>query len=81
MIRLGLVGGFPSEETLAGSYQLECIGWIVLARLYRLDCIGISLGFARRNWIYALASLLLDGWDTWTGWDVGGIGVGWRDRR
>ena len=29
MIRLGVVGGFPSEEMLDGSYQLDCIGWIV----------------------------------------------------
>ena len=29
MIRLGLVGGFPSEETLAGSYRLDRIGRIV----------------------------------------------------
>ena len=29
MIRLGVVGGFPSEEMLDGSYRLDCIGWII----------------------------------------------------
>ena len=62
-----LVGGFPSEE------MLNRIG---------------SLRFAQRNYIfYALAGimgeigLLLAGWDEWTGWDGGGTGMGWRDRR
>ena len=46
MIRLGLVGGFPSEDRLAGLYRLD-----VSAGSYRLDRIGIGLGFARRNWL------------------------------
>ena len=57
--------------------------WIVLA--YRLDHI-ISAGSYRIGCIvsgntgfYALAGLLLAGWDRWTGWDIGGTGVGWRD--
>ena len=35
---------------------MDCIGWIVLAGLYRLDRIHIGLGFARRKW------LLCAGW-------------------
>ena len=35
MIWLGIVGGLPSEETLAGLYWLDCIGWISLSVLYR----------------------------------------------
>ena len=37
MIRLGLVRGFPSDETLSGLYRLDRIDWIVLAGLYWLD--------------------------------------------
>ena len=40
---------------------------------YRMDCIGIDIGFARINGFYALAGFLLSGWDGWTGWDVGGM--------
>ena len=39
------------------------IGWILLAGSYWFDGIGISLGFARRNWI------LYAGWFG-TGWMV-----------
>ena len=49
MIRLGILGEFPSEDTMAGSYQLDRIGlivWIVSAVLYQLNHIGwiISTG-------------------------------------
>ena len=36
MIRLGIVGGFPSEETVAGLYLLDHIGLIVSAGSYWL---------------------------------------------
>ena len=45
MIRLGIVGGFPSEDRLAGLYRLDIIDWIVWivwivsSVSYRLDCI------------------------------------------
>ena len=45
MIRIGLVGGLPSEETLAGLYRLDFIGWIgwiVLDGSYQLYRIGIG---------------------------------------
>ena len=50
---------------LFGSYH---IGWIVS---YWLDRI-------KKHWLLC-AGWLLDGWDGWTGWDVGGMGVGWTD--
>ena len=70
------------------TYQLNCIGLIILAGSsgsYRLDCIGwivsvLVLGSLGENGFYALDVLLLDGWDGWTGWEVGGTGMGWRDR-
>ena len=57
------------------------IGLIVSAGFsgsYRLDRIGIGIGFARRNWLlcagwYEEIGLLLAGWD---GWDGGGTGLG-----
>ena len=60
MIRLGLVGGFRSEETLDGSYRIDRIGWIVWivsAGSYWLDCIGwivwiVSAGlYWYRSWV------------------------------
>ena len=73
---------------MAGSYQLGCIGWlvwIVSAGSYWLDCIvwivSVSfLGSLGETGFYALAGLLLAGWEGWTGWEVGGTGVGWRDQ-
>ena len=56
MIRLGLVGGFPSEETMAGLYQPDRIGCIVLV---------LVLGSLRETCFYELAGFLLDGWDGW----------------
>ena len=68
MIRLGLVGGgsFRGDAGLSVSallYWLDSIVLIVLAGLYRLDCIYIGLRFANRNWI------LCYGWFA-TGWMV-----------
>ena len=51
-------------------YWLDCIGWILSVSVFSL------LG---ETAFYALAGLLMDGWDGKTGWDVGGAGVGWRD--
>ena len=58
-----MFGGFPSEKTLYGLYCLDRIRLIVLDGSYRRDCIGISLGFALRNW------LLCAGWcaTSWMG--------------
>ena len=65
---------------------MDRIVWIVSAGLYWLDRIGwivsvsvlVLLG---ETGFYALADLLLAGWDGWTVWHVSGTGVGWRDRR
>ena len=64
-------------------------GWIISDWLYHLDhldCFGwivsVSvLGLLGETGFYALAGLLMDGWDWWTGWDAGGMEVGWRYRR
>ena len=40
-----------------------CIGWIISG----------GTGF------YALAGLILAGWDIWNVWDVGGVGVVWTN--
>ena len=48
------VGGFLSEETLAGSYRIDRIGWIVSVSIL---CLLGETGF------YALDGLLLSGWD------------------
>ena len=75
LVRLGIVGGFPSEEILDGLYPIDRILWIVwIVSVLVLGLLG-ETGF------YALAGLLLAGWDECTGWDVGGTGVEWRDRR
>ena len=71
MIRLGLVGGFPSEETLAASFWIYRIGWIVWiisAGLYQLDWIGWIVSVSVLDLLgeigfYGLSGLLLDGWD------------------
>ena len=80
-----LNGSFWSEETLAGLYCLIVsivlywldrivssglyrIGWIVSYQLYRF----------RKHWILC-ADWLLAGWDGWTGWRVGGTGMGRTD--
>ena len=55
-----------------GLYWLDCIIWIVSV---------LVLGLLGETGFYALSGLLLAGWDIWTGWDVGGTGLGWRDRR
>ena len=86
LIRLGIVWGFPSEETLDGLYCLDCIVWIVSAGLYWLDHIGwiilvLVLGLLGETGFYELAGFLLAVWDGWTGLDISGTGVGWRDRR
>ena len=49
---------------------MDFIGWIVLV---------LVLGLLGETVFYALDGLLLDGWYRWTGWDVGGTGVGWTD--
>ena len=67
----------------AGSYHI--LGWIVSYRRTDrilsagLDCIVFyRLDHIRKHWILC-ASWLLAGWDRWTGWDVGGTGMGWTD--
>ena len=55
----------------SGSYRLDNIGWTVSVSV---------LGSLGETGFYALAGFLLAGWDRWTGWDVGGTLVGWRDR-
>ena len=64
----------------AGSYR---IGWIVS---YWMDRIGwillvLVLGLLVETGFYAMAGLLLAGWDGCTGWDIGETGVVWSDRR
>ena len=56
----------------SGLYQMNRIGWIV--SVFVLVLLG-ETGF------YALAGLLQYGWDGCTVCDVGGTGVGRRDRR
>ena len=68
MDRLGLI----VSDGLYGLYRLDFVGWIVLVSVL------VLLG---ENGSYELAGLLLAGWDGWTGWDVGGTGVGWMDQR
>ena len=69
-----------------GLYCLDNFGLIVSDGLYQLDRIGwiISvsvLGLLGETGFYNLAGFLLAGWDKWTGWDVCGIVVVYRDRR
>ena len=64
---------------------LDRIVWIVSGGLYRLDLIlwivsVLVLGSLGETGFYELAGLLLDVCDVWTGWDVGGTGVGCMDR-
>ena len=71
---------------MAGSYWIDRIGLIVSAGSYRLDRIGwlvsVSvLGLLVETGFYALAGLLLAGWDEWTGWGVGGTDVSRRRNR
>ena len=71
--RIGWIVWIVSAE----SYWLDCIGLIILARLYWLDYISVDLEFSMRNWI------LCAGWFAigWMGWldrmgrwcDVGGM--------
>ena len=63
---------------------MDCIGLIVSAGSYWLDCIGLILlvsvlGLLGENLFNALSGLILSEWDGWTRWDVGGTVVGWRD--
>ena len=85
MIRLGLLEGFPSQETLDRSYQLDCNGWIVWivsAGLYRLDHIVLAGLYWYQSWV-CLVKLdfilwLVIGWMGrmyWLGhqWEGGGM--------
>ena len=77
-----------SYYLVALSAGLYCIGWIVymdrivsagLAGLDWLDWIGsYRIGWMRTHWIVCIGWLLLE-WDGWTGWGVGGTGVGRTD--
>ena len=63
---------------------LDCIVLIVLGWLYWMNHIGwivsVSvLGFIGKSGFYALAGFLLAILYEWTGWDVGGTGVRWRE--
>ena len=86
MIRLVIVGAFPLEQTISGLYRIDRIGLIVFAGSYQLDRIGwitsvLVLVLIGKTEFYTLAGLILYGWNGWTVWDVGGTGVGWRNRR
>ena len=54
--------------SLAGSY---CIGWIG----------SHHIGWIRKHWLLCAGWLLSgqDGWGKWTGWGIGGTGVGRTD--
>ena len=69
-----------------GLYCLDHMVLIVSYGLYRLDRIDwivwVSvLGLLGETGFYNLAGFLLAGWDKWTGWDICGTGVVYRDRR
>ena len=56
---------------------MDSTGWIVLAGPYRLDRIGIDIGFERRTWILC-AGWFFTGWIVWMdwmccSWDRGGV--------
>ena len=63
--------GLIISAGLSGLYRMDRIGWIVLVSV---------LGLLGETGFYALAGLLLDGWDIYTGWDVGGTEVVRRER-
>ena len=69
MDRIGFVGCIVSYrlDCIAGSYR---IGWIGSYR--------IVFGWIRKHWLLRIG-WLLSRWDGWTGWGVGGTGVGLTD--
>ena len=67
---IGWIVSYCWLHSIVSSYRSYSIGWIG----------SYPIGRIRKHWLLC-AGWLLAGWDRWTGWGVGGTGVGRKDVR